>query len=80
MRSVFRSKPKSHKHAKKFVIFISFLPAFITCFLSPHPRLSFGRHLWFLARVQPLSVAHMQAGMQHPSLDGYDEVGVLGRG
>ena len=32
-------------------------------------------------RVQPLSVAqHMQAGMQHPSLDGYEEVGVLGRG
>ena len=22
----------------------------------------------------------MQAGMQHPSLDGYEEVGVLGRG
>lgn len=31
--------------------------------------------------VQPLSVAlDMQAGMQHPSLDGYEEVGVLGRG
>ena len=76
MRSVFRSKPKGHKHDKKFVSSL----VLITCFLSPHPRLSFGRHLWFLARVQPLSVAHMQAGMQHPSLDGYDEVGVLGRG
>ena len=26
------------------------------------------------------SVVDMQAGMQHPSLDGYEEVGVLGRG
>jgi hypothetical protein len=76
MCSVFRSKPKSLKHDKKFV---SSLQSY-HLFFNPPSSSEFGRHLWFLARVQPLSVAHMQAGMQHPSLDGYDEVGVLGRG